>query len=190
MGPSRYVGAAVMLCLISSLQGLPYDAGVFDMVHIRFCGLGIPESKWGDVIEEAARVLKRGGTLEIVEMAYTLNDSTPTTIKNAFASILQSEMVSSSPNLPIQFHLPLSDSLVPTYRTVYERTWYHPTLSEAVMIWMKSALEYKGTGLKRSSLGRKVLHALGRYDERWITLGEVDEEETKSIVWAWIMERQ
>jgi hypothetical protein len=35
-------------------------------VHIRFCGLGVPETKWPHLLEEAERVLKRGsGILEV-----------------------------------------------------------------------------------------------------------------------------
>lgn len=50
----------------SSLQELPFETGSFDMVHIRFVGLGVPESMWGDLFSEAARVLKGStGVLEV-----------------------------------------------------------------------------------------------------------------------------
>lgn len=36
------------------------------MVHIRFVGLGVPESSWGNLFSEASRVLKRNtGVLEV-----------------------------------------------------------------------------------------------------------------------------
>lgn len=49
-----------------SLQELPFDTGSFDMVHIRFVGLGVPESSWSNLFFEASRVLKRGtGVMEV-----------------------------------------------------------------------------------------------------------------------------
>lgn len=74
-----------------SLHGLPYDSGAFDFVHIRLIGLGIPESKWVELLEEAARVLKLGGKLEIVETSYTLPPATPTSLQNSFYSVLQAD---------------------------------------------------------------------------------------------------
>jgi ubiquinone/menaquinone biosynthesis C-methylase UbiE len=35
------------------------------MVHMRFLGLGIPDSRWGDVLDEIIRILKPGGILEV-----------------------------------------------------------------------------------------------------------------------------
>jgi hypothetical protein len=36
------------------------------MVHLRFVGLGIPESAWDALLDEASRVLKRDtGVLEV-----------------------------------------------------------------------------------------------------------------------------
>lgn len=48
-----------------SLEGLPYDSGVFDMVHIRFVGLAVPETRWAELLDEAVRVLRPGGVLEV-----------------------------------------------------------------------------------------------------------------------------
>lgn len=174
----------------SSLKRLPYDAGVFDMVHIRFCGLGIPESKWGEVIEEAARVLRSGGTLEIVEMAYSLHDSTPSGIQNSFASILMAEMIQPLPVLPIRFHLPMSDLLVPLYKPILEKTWRHPVMSEAVMIWAKSALDYKGTGMKRGQMGMRALKVMREADEKWIVAEEEVNEEEEATIWVWVVKKR
>lgn len=41
------------------------------MVHMRFLGLGIPEQRWGDLLDEAVRVLKPGGVLEVSVSRHT-----------------------------------------------------------------------------------------------------------------------
>jgi ubiquinone/menaquinone biosynthesis C-methylase UbiE len=62
----RRVELIAILWINISLQELPFDTGSFDMVHIRFVGLGVPESSWSNVFSEAARVLKREtGILEV-----------------------------------------------------------------------------------------------------------------------------
>ena len=49
-----------------SLETLPFDSGSFDLVHLRWINLGVPEPKWQELLEEAARVLKKGtGILEV-----------------------------------------------------------------------------------------------------------------------------
>lgn len=85
------------------------------MVHIRFIGLGVPETKWVNVLEEASRVLKPGGTLEIVEMGYKACN----------------ESIEPDTTLPINFALPLIDSLV-HIRPVFSQPVIHPVLSEVV----------------------------------------------------------
>jgi hypothetical protein len=165
------------------------------MVHIRFCGLGIPETKWYDLLEESARVLKKGGTLEIVEMAYILPDTVPLSIRNSFSSLLLADMVQPSPNLPIQFNIPTCGALKPTARPVWERTWTDQCLSEAVMAWVRSAMGYKGTGMKGTTGGEEILRELIRVDQRW---GAVDEQSAQPglagqvsevTVWAWSVKR-
>lgn len=43
------------------------------MVRIAFCGLAIPEPSWPEVVEEAARVLKRhSGVLEVSKGSYAV----------------------------------------------------------------------------------------------------------------------
>ena len=111
------------------------------MVHMRFCGLGIPESKWYDLLEECARVLKKGGTLEIVEMAYTPPITTPPSVRNAFASLLLADMIQPGPLLPLQFNLPACEGLKATVRPTWERAFTGTSaFSEAVMCWVRSAL--------------------------------------------------
>jgi ubiquinone/menaquinone biosynthesis C-methylase UbiE len=49
-----------------SLEGLPFAAESFDHVHLRFVGLGIPETAWESLLDECARVLKSDtGILEV-----------------------------------------------------------------------------------------------------------------------------
>lgn len=173
------------------------------MVHMRFCGLGIPESKWYDLLEECARVLKKGGTLEIVEMAYTPPITTPPSVRNAFASLLLADMIQPSPLLPLQFNLPACEGLKATVRPTWETAFTGTTVfSEAVMCWVRSALGYKGTGLKRGSEGLRVLAELGAVDPVWAAVGdredghEGDAEEAASeveqgtSVWAWVVTRR
>jgi hypothetical protein len=163
---------------------------VFDMVHIRFCGLGIPETQWGDVIEEAARVLRPGGTLEIVEMAYTLDESTPLSVKNAFGSLLMADMISPSPLFPLRFQLPSSDLLVPLYKPVLAKSFVDPTLSEAMVFWVKSALDGEGTGLKKTRMGRRALQAMHKEDPKWLVVGHAEDLTNEATVWAWVVKRQ
>ncbi|KAI9615740.1 hypothetical protein KEM48_005513 [Puccinia striiformis f. sp. tritici PST-130] len=46
---------------------LPFDTASFDYVHTSFIASGTPEQKWASLLGEMARVLKRQGTLEILE---------------------------------------------------------------------------------------------------------------------------
>ena len=101
------------------------------MVHMRFIGLGVPENKWADLLEEAARVLKRGGQLEIVEMHYAATHSSTVEPDTALA---------------INFALPLVTALVPaTIRPVFSLPITHPVLSEATTVYQNSACNYKRT---------------------------------------------
>ncbi|KAA1129366.1 hypothetical protein PGTUg99_030019 [Puccinia graminis f. sp. tritici] len=46
---------------------LPFETASFDYVHASFIAAGIPEHKWPSMLEEMTRVLKRQGTLELLE---------------------------------------------------------------------------------------------------------------------------
>ncbi|WRT67184.1 uncharacterized protein IL334_004150 [Kwoniella shivajii] len=137
------------------LHELPFDTGVFDLVHIRFVNLGIPETKWYDIFEEATRVLKRGGKIEIVEMSYTLPSMSPASLRNSFASTLLANMIQPLPSLAIQFNLPSVESLKPEgFKPIFEQKWVKDVpgaLEDAVLTWVKSAMEYRGTGLARKN---------------------------------------
>lgn len=48
------------------MEDLPFDAGSFDMVHLRFLGLGIPETAWEPLLDNCGRILRRDtGILEV-----------------------------------------------------------------------------------------------------------------------------
>jgi len=49
------------------LQGLPFQEGVFDLVHQRFLSSGIPLGEWPRVVGELVRVARPGGWVELGE---------------------------------------------------------------------------------------------------------------------------
>ncbi|CAK5264502.1 unnamed protein product [Mycena citricolor] len=46
---------------------LPFEEDEFDLIHVHGIALGVPESKWGNLLEEINRVLRPGGVIELVE---------------------------------------------------------------------------------------------------------------------------
>ncbi|CAA7265898.1 unnamed protein product [Cyclocybe aegerita] len=46
---------------------LPFDDDDFDHVHIQSISKGVPENKWNNIFEEVYRVLRPGGSVEVVE---------------------------------------------------------------------------------------------------------------------------
>lgn len=180
------------------------------MVHIRFCGLGIPESKWYDLLEECARVLRQGGVLEIVEMAYSPPTTAPPSVRNAFASLLLADMIQPSPLLPLQFNLPACEGLKGQTRPTWEKTFLPGSgvniFGEAAMGWVRSALGYKGTGLGMGGEGDRVLAELAATDPVWAVdgregedghegdaegmAGEAGEAVQGTSVWAWVVTRR
>jgi len=46
---------------------LPFEDDEFDHVHIQSIAKGVPENKWGVLLEEVSRVLRPGGSVEIIE---------------------------------------------------------------------------------------------------------------------------
>lgn len=46
---------------------LPFDDDEFDHVHIQSIAAGVPENKWGVLFEEVNRVLRPGGSVEVIE---------------------------------------------------------------------------------------------------------------------------
>ncbi|ODO03327.1 hypothetical protein L198_02172 [Cryptococcus wingfieldii CBS 7118] len=200
---------------VDFLNDLPYDTGVFDFVHIRFVALGIPESRWGDVLEEAARVLKPNGKLEIVEMTYNLPSSAPPTIKNPFDGIMASQAISQVPIFPIQFSLPAIDILSakgladPAFSKTWKGSESPETLTDAVLTWAEGALgsetanrtKKARAALKKSILLDHLMKELGWYSKgRWrfdvkngqekCGMHEAGEEALEISVWAWVCTRR
>ncbi|PPQ99563.1 hypothetical protein CVT24_005351 [Panaeolus cyanescens] len=46
---------------------LPFDDDEFDHVHIQSIAKGVPENKWGILFEEVNRILRPGGSVEVIE---------------------------------------------------------------------------------------------------------------------------
>ena len=67
---SRFAQVADRPVVIISLEGLPFDDESFDFIHLRFVGLGIPETAWENLLDECARVLKRGTSILEVSISY------------------------------------------------------------------------------------------------------------------------
>lgn len=148
---------------LPSLTNLPYDTGVFDMVHIRFVSLGVPESAWPSLLDEASRVLTPGGHLEIVELSICLPPSAPASLSRSFASMLLAEMINSDPSVPIRFTLPMLDGLQSRMvGPVFEKQG-DVVLDDAGLAWVQSSLEYKGTGIERAGNARGgLIHRIKR----------------------------
>jgi SAM-dependent methyltransferase len=53
------------------LQGLPFGAGRFDLVHQRLLTPGVPLRSWAAVVEDLVRVTRPGGWVELVEMTWS-----------------------------------------------------------------------------------------------------------------------
>ncbi|KAF5368561.1 hypothetical protein D9758_002245 [Tetrapyrgos nigripes] len=46
---------------------LPFEDDEFDHVHIQHIARGVPETKWGSLFEEINRVIRPGGSIEMIE---------------------------------------------------------------------------------------------------------------------------
>lgn len=151
------------------------------MIHIRFAGLGVPEQQWGDVLDEAIRVLRPGGILELVEMSYEAPTSASQRVRTAYSKILLDDYIAPNPVLALQMHLPATAGIVPSsIRPVYSATWKYnasasrptcfwaPTstpdgappdaIADAAMTWVRSALDYKD--VQRGDEGDRAVRAL------------------------------
>lgn len=63
--------------VINAGTGLPFSDGEFDYVFQRFLVMGFSVEQYRLVIKEISRVLKPGGTIEILEMVSKYNDAGP-----------------------------------------------------------------------------------------------------------------
>lgn len=76
--------------------------------------------------------------------------ATPTSLQNSFYSVLQADFIQFLPVFPIQFSLP-SVGTQGVADPVFVKSWQGEdipgALQDAILIWAKSALGYKGTGI-------------------------------------------
>lgn len=149
--------------MLISLKPLPFGTGAFDYVHMRFIGLGIPEHAWPQLIEEACRVLKRGGKLEIVDMSYQLPLSARS-LQDSFASLLLSDYIPDDPSRAIKFALPMIDTLLPT--SIHPRMQRHfevppRALQDTLLGWISSALDYKSSAKEGCRTAAHTIANLG-----------------------------
>ncbi|BEI81159.1 hypothetical protein CcaverHIS002_0203190 [Cutaneotrichosporon cavernicola] len=203
LGVWASVAARVSFQQFNFLEGLPYDSGVFDMVHIRFVGLGVPETHWPQLLDEAVRVLRPGGVLEIIEMSCEPPPSAPPSVANSFASQLLSDFIPQNPVLALQMHLPATAAVSQgSTRPLFQTTWSGteddyfsvgpwggprgaapPAIADAASVWIRSSLSYRGTGLKAlrdSGTGLRAVSELAAFDpHRWGAVPRTTEEEEK-----------
>lgn len=130
---------------------------------MRFIGLGVPEASWPTLLDEALRVLRSGGQLEIIDMSYEL-PTCPASFQESFASLLLADGVTESPARSINFVLPMLDNLhsssIPP--VIHERM-VEPVgaFRDATPLWMSSALGYKSTYQPVSGTSIEACHSLG-----------------------------
>lgn len=170
------------------------------MVHLRFLSLGLSESAWPALLDEALRVLAPGGHLEIVDLSICLPSTAPASLQRSFASMLLADMINPDPSLPIQFALPMLDGLQSGMgRPVLEcATSDEGVFADAGWAWVRSALEYKGTGIERGGgkddkMACRIKNSLGPVGGLWawddVGVDGVDEVKPKDAgpkVWAWV----
>jgi hypothetical protein len=93
---------------------------------------------------------------QIVETSYQLPASSPSSLVHSYSSLLLSHYIHPIPSLPINFALPLTQSLVGSSvsKPVFNRTWNAndapDALRGAVKTWVRSALGGRGTALVRT----------------------------------------
>lgn len=63
--------------LANAGQGLPFEDNEFDYVFQRFLVMGLPVAQYAFVVDEIKRVLKPGGTVEILEMVSSYDNPSP-----------------------------------------------------------------------------------------------------------------
>ena len=123
---SKVSGNLELNLIPSSLKPLPFGTGAFDYVHMRLIGLGVPEHAWPHLLEEACRVLKSGGKLEIVDMSYQLPLSARS-LRQSFSSLLLSDYIPDHPSRAIKLALPMIDTLLST--SIHPRLQRHTDAS-------------------------------------------------------------
>ncbi|KAG0163216.1 hypothetical protein DFQ30_000517 [Apophysomyces sp. BC1015] len=63
--------------MVNILEGLPFEDGSFDLVHMRLMVSGIRVPEWPRVLDEIYRVLKPGGIIQWGELDFTETSQSP-----------------------------------------------------------------------------------------------------------------
>lgn len=145
------------------MEALPFDSESFDYVHMRFIGLGVPEAAWPRLLDEACRVLRVGGKLEIVD-ASLQNSPTPTAFQNSFSSLLSAHGIAESPARPIKFVLPMLEGISPqSIQPKKQHDFDRPpgALRDAIPCWTLSALSYHSSSRDRPETCKEACRSLG-----------------------------
>ncbi|KDR85476.1 hypothetical protein GALMADRAFT_234363 [Galerina marginata CBS 339.88] len=126
---------------------LPFDDDEFDHVHIQSIATGVPENKWHVLFEEVSRVLRHGGSVEVIEddaifptlpkwftnalrarPARNKIARYPDNNNSGYPIVIESTMSSESPNIPSHDHA-LLESL---YQSVFEHRFINLKPSSVV----------------------------------------------------------
>jgi len=113
---------------------LPFEDDEFDHVHIRSIARAVPENKWGYLFEEISRVLRPGGTIEMIEedirfptlprwytSALRARERTVSSVHHPAGSLRRSAPPLSPPPTPPQFETMHDHALLESlYYSVYE----------------------------------------------------------------------
>lgn len=68
LGPSGRFPQNFRFQVADALKPFPFEDGEFDFVHARAISPFIPITRWPDVVREMARVTRRGGHIELVDL--------------------------------------------------------------------------------------------------------------------------
>lgn len=142
------------------------------MVHIRFVGLGVPEAKWPTLLEEASRVLKPGGNLEIVERSYDLP------IDTALAPSVYS--IQPDPSLAIKFALPFTPGLKCTPPRYSIRAMPMGAFQDANYVWADSATERP----PRQAVYGRLTQELRQMGWKFTNSATMDERDVSISIWV------
>jgi ubiquinone/menaquinone biosynthesis C-methylase UbiE len=84
LGPSGQFPHNFRFQVADALQPLPFEDEAFDFVHARLISPFVPIKVWPQVVQEMARVLRRGGMLEVVD-----GEHVPQSPSTSFRQIFQ-----------------------------------------------------------------------------------------------------
>ncbi|GAA5923582.1 class I SAM-dependent methyltransferase [Sporobolomyces koalae] len=104
--PSRMAGRISYVQHDFRDKPLPFADNLFDYVRLSRLNLAIPETNWGNLLEECARVLTPGSALEIVEVDFAVYQGNPE-LQKAFESVLEHQFINSRPLTVIPSNLAL-----------------------------------------------------------------------------------